>query len=151
MNTITVIGTQPPCPRCGLLTHVLEEKVKELSLDAKVQHWAFTSEEAQNFARNLGLEAGTAKDVSKKTGQKLDQGKITYLMVNEKIAQNSEYKKYNHFNWSFELDEAIRPFEKLAQEAGILMTPAIIINGQLKHQGSVPRINTLSNWLLQLK
>ena len=150
MNTIIVIGTNPPCPRCGLLENVMKRKVLELNLDAEVIHWTYTDEEAKNYAKNLGLESGTAKDVAKRTGQNIDQNRLAFLMVNNQSAQNLEYKDYNNYNWSYELDEIIRPFENKAKECQLLMTPAIIINGELKHQGSVPRIEKINHWLYEL-
>lgn len=42
MNRIIIIGVQPPCPRCKLLGKVIDEKVKELQIDAEVKHLAYT-------------------------------------------------------------------------------------------------------------
>ena len=64
---------------------------------------------------------------------------------------NAEYDEYLYTGWSYELDEQLRYFENNAREVGILMTPAIVINGKLKHAGSVPRISILTEWLSELK
>jgi len=39
----------------------------------------------------------------------------------------------------------------MASELGILMTPVLIINGELKHNGSVPKLAQIEEWLMELK
>lgn len=151
MHNIIVIGTIPPCPRCKLLTKVVSAKVKELGLNAEVRHLSYTDEESKDFAKIMGLEAGTAKDVAKKLNIEIDVDKITKLINNKTLKQNYEYKEYNNCNWSYELDEFLRPYEKRAKEAGILMTPVLIIDGIIKHQGSIPNLSNLEKWLLELR
>ncbi|RPH33684.1 MAG: hypothetical protein EHM93_04275 [Bacteroidales bacterium] len=151
MNKIVVIGTQPPCPRCKLLTNVLIEKVKETGINAEVRHLAYTDEESKLFAKSIGLETGTAKDVSKRIGITIESEKISSLIRNYELEENKEYKNYNDSNWSFELDDFLRPFEQKAKSVGILMTPILIINSELKHNGSLPRIKRIEDWILELK
>jgi len=148
-HQITIIGTNPPCPRCKLLTDVITQKCIELEIDVEVKHQTYTDDEAKNFAKNLGLEPGTASLVAKKLGVEIDNTKKR--TANFDSAFNSEYEDYNFSGWTYELDELLRPFEMKAKEVGILMTPALIINNELKNQGSIPRMETLINWLLELK
>jgi len=49
------------------------------------------------------------------------------------------------------LDDYLRPFETKAKDAGILMTPVLIINGKMKHNGSVPGLDKIVDWLSELK
>lgn len=150
MNKILIIGTEPPCPRCGLLKNVIEKKVKELNLIAEIEHLAYTDKKSNEIANRIGLNAGTAKDVAKKINKEIDKLKLSELLQNKTSIANCEYKDYNEFNWSYELDEFLRPYEISAKNAGILMTPILIINGELKHQGSVPEIQKIINWLLEM-
>ena len=150
MNTIIVIGVRPPCPRCKLLGKVIDEKVKELQIDAEVRHIAYTDPEAKRFAQSIGLETGTAKDVSRKIHLEIDSNKISAVLNNRAFKPDCEFRDYNNCNWSFELDELLRPFENNAREVGILMTPVLIINGELKHQGSVPSLGKINEWLSEL-
>ena len=150
MNNIIIIGTRPPCPRCGLLAKVVTEKIKELGISAEVTHLAYTDEAAKDFAQKMGLEAGTAKAVAQRISREIDFQKLAELEQNAEN-EGSEYEKYNDCGWSFAFDEVLRPFEKSAQEAGILMTPVLIINGEVKHQGSVPRLHEIEEWLGALK
>lgn len=151
MNSIVIIGVQPPCPRCKLLEKVIDVKVKKLQIDAEVRHLAYTDQEAKEFAKSIGLEAGTAKDVSQRIHHEIDSQRISIAKYNKTIHPDFEFESYNDCNWTFELDEALRPFEHKAKEAGILMTPVLIINGELKHQGSVPGLSQINKWLLDLK
>ena len=151
MNEIIVIGTNPPCPRCGLLTSVLKEKITELNINANVRHLCYTDVEAKSFAKKIGLETGTAKDVSKKLGIPINIEGMQELIIDNSSEENFEYKKYNQNNWSSELDKFLREFEKKAIRAKILMTPILVINNQIIHSGSVPRLSYIENLLRNLK
>jgi hypothetical protein len=148
MNSILIIGTQPPCPRCKLLTKVVTVKVKELGINAEVKHLAYTDTEAKEFAEKLGLEPGTASLVAKRMNVEIDNSKKIVPNLNTEF--NVEYEDYSYTNWSYELDEHLRLYENKAKEVGILMTPSLIINGKLKHSGSVPRLAQIEEWLLDL-
>jgi len=49
------------------------------------------------------------------------------------------------------MDELLRPLELKAKKAEIIMSPVLIINGEIVHQGSVPEIDLIEQWLLALK
>jgi hypothetical protein len=49
--------------------------------------------------------------------------------------------------WTPELDDALRPCEDKALEAGIMMTPVLVMNGKPVHQGSVPDADQTRNWI----
>ncbi len=151
MNSILIIGTEPPCPRCGLLKKVVTEKIKELEVAVEVKHLSYTDDEATEFAKTFGLETGTAKDVAKRIDLEIDKAKLSELLQNKHQDVTCEYHTYNDLNWSPDLDEFLSPYETRAKEAGILMTPILVINGEIKHQGSVPKIEEINNWLLKLK
>lgn len=151
MNTIWVIGTNPPCPRCKLLTNVIESKVFENKIPAVVKHLAYTDAESIEFAKGKGLIPGTAKDVAKAINQEMDIGKLTELLKDKSGNDGCEYSKYNDCNWSYKLDEFLRQYENAAAEVGIMMTPVLIINGKIKHQGSVPSLIQLEKWLKELE
>jgi hypothetical protein len=125
--------------------------VKEFGINAEVRHLAYSDEESKIFAKSIGLETGTAKDVSKRIGKVIESEKISRLIQNYELQENKEYENFNDSNWSYELDEFLRPFEQEAKSVGILMTPILIINGELKHNGSLPRIKRLEEWILELK
>jgi hypothetical protein len=151
MYSIIIIGVHPPCPRCKLLGKVVDEKVKEFGINADVKHLGYTDIEAKEFAKSIGLEPGTAKDVAKRIHLEIDSSKINKILNNKTAKLDCEFGEYNDCNWSYELDELLRPFENRAKEVGMLMTPILIINGELKHQGSVPSLSKINEWLLKLR
>jgi len=149
MNKIQIIGTEPPCARCKLLTNVVKDKVKEFEINAEVKHLVYTDNEAKKIAENFGLGTGTASLVAKIMNIEIDNSKKIIPNFNSEF--NTEYEDYFYTNWTYELDEHLRPYEKKAKELGILMTPSLIINGKLMHSGSVPRLFLIEKWLLELK
>lgn len=66
MNSIIIIGTEPPCPRCKLLTQVVSDKVKEFAINAEINHLVYSDAEAGEIAGRSGLVAGTTGTVAKK-------------------------------------------------------------------------------------
>lgn len=142
---IWIIGTEPPCPRCDYLTRMVEDIVTSTGVPATVRHLAYTSEEARRFAISLGLETGTAKDVARKVGVDVDWDKIHTLI--EGSDREPACCPTAATKWSPALDEALRPCECVAYNAGILMTPVLVVGGRLLHQGSVPDRQKVSGWI----
>lgn len=151
MNKIVIIGVEPPCSRCKLLGNVIDAKVEKLKIEAEVIHLAYTNTEARRIANSFGLISGTAKDVSGKIQVPIDSEKISLAKSAKTIHPDYDFRAYNNCNWTFELDEALRIFENQAKDVGIMMTPVLIINGELKHQGSVPSLSKINEWLSELK
>jgi len=147
MHQIIVIGTEPPCPRCALLTSVFKELIARFNLDASVKHINYSDTAAVEFAADMGLITGTAKDVAVSLGIKLDLRRVKNLIEHAIQDQQCEFNEFNDCKWSRELDEFLKPFEQKAWQKGILMTPVVIINGQLKHNGSVPAMKNIRSWL----
>lgn len=151
MNQIVIVGVEPPCPRCKLLGNIIDAKVKELNIEAEVFHWAYSTPEARKMANIFGLIPGTAKDVSAKIQVPIDSERVGLAKNSAVIHPDYDFRVYNNCNWTFELDEALRIFENQAKDVGIMMTPVLIINGEVKHQGSVPSFSKINEWLRQLK
>lgn len=150
MNTIIIVGTDPPCPRCGLLTEVVKNLVSELSIEAELRHVTYSTSEARLLAKEFGLKPGTATDVSEATGKAIDSDQMRRYIKEQAGVFHDEFADYNKFNWSPALDEFLKPFEKMAEENGVMMTPVLIINGDKKHQGSVPSLDSIKGWLSDL-
>lgn len=151
MHTIIIIGVDPPCPRCKLLGNLIDAKVIEMEINADVKHWVYTDTEAKEFAQTIGLTTGTAKNVAIALNEVIDSNRLSEIINNKALAMNTEFGKHNDCNWSPDLDELLRPFQLRAKESGILMTPVLIINGEVKHQGSVPALSKINEWLSALK
>jgi hypothetical protein len=154
MNDIVIIGMVPPCPRCGLLTNVMTQLVQALGIDAEVRHIDFNTEEAKALASSFGRVPGTAHDVEAITGRKIDwqaRGPIT-AADRQRIADlPPQLRQYvDQFKIVAQLDNLLRPLSDAAPSAGIMMTPVLIINGELKHQGELPPLQDIERWLTTL-
>lgn len=156
MHHILIIGTLPPCPRCRLLTEIMTKKSETLGLDAEIRHISYADEEAAGFAAKEGLVPGTAKDVARIIGKKInleqmgkevDTPELDHLKNLEPDMKPLE----SLFREVHILDNWLRPFEYEAKAAGILMTPVLIIDGKIKYQGSVPDLRMIEGWLSELK
>jgi hypothetical protein len=49
--------------------------------------------------------------------------------------------------WSPEMDDALRTCEEKADSVSTLMTPILVVDGEVKHHGSVPSLRKLRLWL----
>jgi len=132
MVEVIVIGTEPPCIRCSRVVQLVNEASEEIGLSVRVKSLAFQSPEAQGLAADWQRELGTARDVARKGAADVDWGLVTALMRKE---------------WSPDLDKELRPCQELADKIQILMTPVLIVNGKLKHHGSVPDPDRILAWL----
>jgi hypothetical protein len=128
MMEIWVIGTEPPCVRCQLLSQRVEEALMDSGWPATLKRMSFRDVQAKSWAEGLGYGLGTAKEVSRKTPVEADWGRIAAL---------------SRQPWSPELEEALRPCYEGAEKARILMTPVLVINGKLKHWGGVPKVEQI--------
>ena len=150
-NEIIVVGTEPPCPRCDYLTQMTLDIVNTLGLTVAVRHIAYTTDEARRFAAPLGLVPGTAKEVAAKAALDVNWDRV-HKLIEEPGQKTSAARETSccptaAAKWTLELDEALRPCERIARETGIMMTPALILNGCLLHQGSVPKRYRVSAWI----
>ncbi len=147
-NEIVIVGTEPPCPRCDYLTRMVRDLVDEMGLDVPVRHIDYTSSEAGRIAAESGLVPGTAKDVAKKISTGINWEQVYALMEDtSQSANESSCCAAAGQKWSPELDEALRPCEKMAVEAGIMMTPVLVVGGKKMHQGCVPDRAKVAEWI----
>lgn len=148
-DEIWIIGTEPPCPRCDRLTRMVQDIVNQMGLACKVVHMDYTSVAAERFAASLGLVPGTAKDVAGKTGVAIDWDGVYGLMDEQVDPSANQCCATPGDRWSPELDEALDPCRRIAAGAGILMTPVLVVNGRLVHNGNVPSREQVLQWLGQ--
>ena len=107
-------------------------RAEEIGLSVRVKSLSFQSPEAQGLATGWQRELGTARDVARKGSADVDWGLVASLMKKE---------------YSPDLDKELRPCLELADKIQILMTPVLIVNGRLKHHGSVPESELIRTWL----
>lgn len=145
---IWCIGVDPPCPRCDLTRQRVERIVREMGLSLNVRTFVYSDSEARAFAESIGKEAGTARTVAAKTGIGIDWNQLP------KLREKPPSKPEDLDNidgtarqWSPEYDELLKPLQEKADSVGVLMTPILLVKGEVKHHGSVPSIEKLRSWL----
>lgn len=141
---VLVIGTEPPCPRCDLLTRQVAEAASAVG-QVNLRHWAFDSEEAEAFGRNKNFKVGTAKDVSEAGGIPVNWD-AAHKAIDDKKSRTPDATRAADL-WTPELDKLLEPCQKAAEFAGYYMTPVLVINGRVIHHGSVPSIEQIGQWL----
>ena len=151
MDEILIMGTDPPCPRCDYLKQMVVDIVNDLHLSVPVRHVGYTSHEAHQLAGAVGLVPGTAKEVAKRLSIAMDWPAIMNMIdtagLTESRSGQSQCCSSAAARWTPELDDALRPCEIRALEAGIMMTPVLIFNGKSVHQGSVPDADHVRSWI----
>ena len=146
---VWIIGVDPPCPRCALTRQRVERISKEMSVPLNIRHMIYSDLEAQAFAKSLGKETGTAKHVADKTGIHVDWDHVHAVVANPP-SRPEDFDEIDGIarQWSPEMDEAIRHCQQKADSVSILMTPILVVDGQVKHHGSVPSLEQLRSWLV---
>lgn len=137
--SITIIGTNPPCPRCAILGLLVQDVAAEMGIEVAMRHLAFGDADAGAIAQGLGLTAGTAGHVAQRSGLRIDFDRVHDLIDHPPAPQTLCPEAGGiAAKWSPELDAALRPCEEIAASVGILMTPVLVIDGRVVHAGSVP-------------
>jgi hypothetical protein len=116
---ITVIGVDPPCPRCKHIYDLSVEAAEELGVDVDMEKFPFDADAVQQYGK-----VGTAHHVAEWGEIEMDWGKIREFISEE---------------WSQELDDFLMPCTKKAEEKGWLMTPVLLIDGKIAFSGYVPK------------
>jgi hypothetical protein len=145
---VWIIGVDPPCPRCDLARQRVERLVKEMGTSVNVKNLIYSDPEAREFAASIGKETGTAKDVAQKARVEMDWNHVAAVYKNPPSQpEDIDLIDGPAKHWSPEFDEALRPCQEKAKSVGLLMTPIVVVRGEVKHQGSVPSIEQLRSWL----
>jgi protein-disulfide isomerase len=145
---ILVIGVDPPCPRCSLILQRVQRVVQEEGLLFEIRHTAYTSDDAKKFARSMGKDIGTAKQVAEKVGVALDWNRV-HSIVAKPPTRATDFQMISGIaqQWSPDLDKALEPMQEMAGKVDMLMTPVLIIEGKVRHHGSVPSVEQIRMWL----
>ncbi|MFH1153870.1 MAG: thioredoxin family protein [Pseudomonadota bacterium] len=141
---VLIIGTEPPCPRCDILGILVKEGAPP-SVVINLKHCAFDSLEAGALAQKIGCKIGTAKHVARDAGVPMDWDVVHKLIEEKKSGLSRNYRPADA--WSPELDRALEPCQRVAESAGYLMTPVLIVNEKVVHHGSVPSKTQITKWL----
>jgi len=114
---IIIIGVEPACPRCAKVYEMAKELSKE-GKDTTVKKITWDSEEAQKYGK-----VTTGHHIAEEFNVEVRWEEMKDLVSGE---------------WTPKLDELLMPLKYKADEIGILMTPVVIIDGQVTFMGYVP-------------
>lgn len=142
---ITVIGTNPPCPRCDLVGLYAEELVEELGLDATVNHFAWDTDEGANAAKACGYSVGTAHQVAPAAGMDFDGEAISAIIA--RLKEEAPDAKRPADIWQPALDEEMMKYADAAPGISYVMTPVLIKDQEVLSQGYVPSKDQMKEWL----
>ena len=95
-----------------------------------------TSELAREVAQQLAPEV-EVEHVSLDSEEARKYGKVGTAHDIAELAQV----------WSKELDSELMPYKDKAEEMGYLMTPVLVVNGQVKATGFVPDKEKIREWV----
>jgi len=115
---IIIIGTDPPCPRCKEIYERAKIVCQGIAREISLRKIVYTSEEAQVLGR-----LGTAHEIAQWAGVTMDWKRIHGLAGRE---------------WTQELDDFLMPLKERADRERWIMTPVIVIDGEIVHSGYVP-------------
>lgn len=145
---VWIIGVDPPCPRCDLARQRVERLAEELGTSINVKNLIYSDPKVREFAASIGKETGTAKDVVQRARVEIDWNHVTAVYKNPPSQpEDIDIIDGPAKHWSPEFDDALRPCQEKAGSVGLLMTPIVVVQGEVKHQGSVPSIEQLRKWL----
>ena len=145
---IVVIGTEPPCIRCHTTFKRAKEIAQQFSEDIDVKKVAIHTEEARKYGKveaghGIG-EAGNIKPDIESMGKLL--GELEELKANEDKNEELIDDKLKN------LEKVLSPIKEKARELGFLMTPVLVVNGQVKSSDYVPSKEEIRAWIeLELK
>jgi hypothetical protein len=140
---IVVIGTEPPCVRCQTTFNRAREVARQVSGDIEVKKIAIHSKEAERYGKVEGghtiAEVGNIKPDAE--GMKRVLGELDRLTGDEKKHEKEIDAKLK------ELEQVLSPVKTKARELGYLMTPVLVVNGQVKSMDYVPSKEEIRGWL----
>ena len=145
---IVVIGTEPPCIRCHTTFKRAKEVAEQFSEDMEVKKVAIHTAEAEKYGKaEAGHGIGEAGNI------KPDFEKMGMLMRELEELKADEEKNEGLIDAKLkELEVVLEPIKEKAKELGFLMTPVLVIDGQVKSMDYVPSKEEIRAWIeIELK
>jgi len=140
---IIVIGTEPPCVRCLTTYKRSKEVAQQFPGEIEVRKVAIHSAEAEKYGKvesGHGIaEAGNIKPDVEAMGKLLRE--IEGLTADEAKNESLIDAKLK------ELEKVLTPIQNKATELGYLMTPVLVVNGQVKSMNHVPSKEEIQGWI----
>ena len=140
---IVVIGTEPPCIRCLTTYKRAKEVVQQFPGEIEVRKVAIHSEEADKYGK---VEAGHG--IAEAGNIKPDVESMGKLLQELDVLTADEVKNESLIDARLkDLESVLMPIKEKARELGYLMTPVLIVNGQVKSTDYVPSKEEIQGWI----
>lgn len=144
---VMVIGSDPPCPRCSSLSGSVKQVAAEGNVEIDFQHCALTSPDATALGEQYGRKIGNAHHVADDASIEINWDAV-HAVINKK-KEEIGFSVNSADLWTPELDKLLEPCQKAADAAGYFMTPILVVDGVVKHHGSVPNMELVRTWILE--
>jgi hypothetical protein len=146
---VWMIGVDPPCPRCDLTQQRVERISKKMGGFFKIKKLIYSDADAKKFGESIGKEIGTGRHVAEKAGIDMGWQERFRAVAANPPSRPEDFDEIDGIArmWSPEMDELLRPCQEKAESVGMLMTPILVVDGEVKHHGSVPSLEQLRSWL----
>jgi hypothetical protein len=139
---VVVIGPEPPCVRCLNLHRFAKDAATQFpNKDITVRKIFSHTEEAAQYGRVEGGHTIAEREQVQADGQRMQRLMSEVAELEVKANEGAIEAKLG------EIDEALTPVRKRAEEVGSLMTPVLVINGKVKSSGYVPRREQIKEWI----
>ena len=140
---ILIIGTEPPCIRCLTIYKRAKEVAQQFPGKVEVRKIVINSEEAAKYGK-----IGSGASLGELTQIKPDGEKIKKLSGEIGELSKDEAKNLDLVETKLkELDNVLQPIKEKSKKMGYIMTPVLVINGQVKCMDHVPAKEAIRAWV----
>lgn len=140
---IVIIGTDPPCIRCATTFKRAKEVAQRYPGQIEVKKISIHTAEALKYGK---VDSGHG--IGEAGGIKLDAGKMQKIAGSINKLSKDKVKNKNLIDAKLkEMDTVLKPIKMKAKELGYLMTPVLVINGQVKSMDYVPDEEAIQAWV----
>ena len=140
---IIVIGTEPPCIRCHTTFKRAKEVSEQFSQEITVRKIAIHSVEAEKYGK---VEAGHGIQEASNVKPDFEQ-MVTLLKELDELKLNEDENEGLIDTKLKDLEIVLTPVKEKAKEMGYLMTPVLVIDGQVKSMDYVPSKDEIRAWI----
>jgi hypothetical protein len=140
---ILIIGTEPPCIRCLTIYKRAKEVAQQFPGKVEVRKIVINSEEAVKYGK-----IGSGASLGEVTQIKPDGEKIKKLSGEISELSKDDAKNLDMIETKLkELDNVLQPIKDKSKKMGYIMTPVLVVNGQVKCMDHVPEKEAIRAWV----
>jgi hypothetical protein len=140
---IVVIGTEPPCVRCLTTFKRAQEVAQKFPLEIAVKKIAIHTAEAKKYGK---VESGHEISQAARITPDIANMRKVLEEINELTANEAKNESLIDAKLK-ELETVLQPIKDKAKELGYLMTPVLVVNGQIKSMDYVPSKEEIQGWI----